>query len=198
VKKLILACFFLVFSSIFFCAVLFAEEQQNLSENSEQKSFLKEIPKFNNAIETGTPLKFGNVPEISIFRLFFKVFITLIIILLFFYIIRKFILKRRKIFTDTSSELFQTLAIYPLSSNKSLQIIEFSDCLYLLAISDNNISLIEKIEDKDKIDTIKLYANMNVSEKEKQNFLNFFVNTFSKKYKKEYKIDDFKKIDDYE
>jgi len=141
-------------------------------------------------------LPFRNVPEISIMNLFFKIVIVLAIVYLFFFIVRKIMSKKRMLAAD--SNLFQTLAVYPLAANKTLHLVEFSDEIYLLGVSENSINLLDKITERDKIDSIKLYTDMINVQGASKNFMDFVVGAFSKKNSKTYDLKDFKHINDYD
>jgi flagellar biogenesis protein FliO len=72
-----------------------------------------------------------------------------------------------------------------------------ADEIYVLGVTETNINLITKISEKDKIDAVKLYSNMNESSETKKNFFEHLMENLSKKSgkneEKEFKtIDDFK------
>ncbi|HPG29863.1 MAG TPA: flagellar biosynthetic protein FliO [bacterium] len=180
---------------ICFLSTLF--QSKTFADTETLKLNLENIPqKYSTEINTGAALTFKSAPEISILKLFFKVVSVLIVILLFFFAIKRIALKRRLI--SENSAMFQTLSVFPLTQNKRLHLVEFSNTLYLLGVTDSNISLLDKITEQDRIDSIKLYSDMINNTGSKQNFMDFVLSAFSKQNKKEYEIKDFKHIDDYE
>jgi flagellar protein FliO/FliZ len=57
---------------------------------------------------------------------------------------------------QNTSKTFTLLASFALSPNKLLQIIDVAGEVFLISITDQNVNLISKIENKETLDTIRL------------------------------------------
>ena len=87
-----------------------------------------------------------------------------------------------------SNEIIKILATTTVASNRYISIIEIADEMYLISISDHNINLLEKIEDKEIKDQIRMmYINSkeNVVEDSFKNILNQTLSIFRQPKMKE-------------
>lgn len=96
--------------------------------------------------------------DLSWSGLFLKTFIVLAVIIVLIYLIVyvfKKTGKNRMFGSVLPSDVYKILGTAPLSFNKYLTAIKFYDTVYLLAFSENEVSIIDKIEDDDKIADIE-------------------------------------------
>ncbi len=56
-------------------------------------------------------------------------------------------------------DVVRVLSVVPIGQNKSLQVVDLAGRLMVLGVSDNNISLISEIKDKDEIDRIRILSS---------------------------------------
>ena len=97
-------------------------------------------------------------------------------------------LKNRTKKISGSNEIIRILATTPVATNRYISIIEIADEMYLISISDHNINLLEKIENKDIKDQIKMmYINSkeNAVEDSFKNILNQTLSIFRQPKMKE-------------
>ena len=97
-------------------------------------------------------------------------------------------LKNRSKKISGSSDIIKVLATTPLATNRYVSIIEIVDDLYLVSISDHNINLLSKIEDKETKDQIKMmYINSknNIVDDSFKNILNQTLSVFKQPKMKE-------------
>jgi len=182
--NLIFLFFFLFFYNAFCLKKDFFDSKANNKLISKQKPKIK----FNNK-ENINPTK-----KINFIYLAIKILIILIILIFLLILIKKFF-GNKKIVTNLEQPFFNTLAIIPLTPKKQIHFIDVSGILYLIGITENNISLIDKIENKDKIDEIKLMIDMSDSNLNKKSFLDQIIGVISKKQKVD--ITKIKTIEDY-
>ena len=106
-----------------------------------------------------------------LFRLFFVLFVLIGIIFLLYFLFRYRFLK-----TNLNQEegLFRVVKNYFMGPNKQLAVVKIVNSFYLFAMSQDNMSLIEKVEDKEMVDAFKLEA----SKKETKG--KFFTDIFSR------------------
>lgn len=97
-------------------------------------------------------------------------------------------LKNRTKKISGSNEIIRILATTPVAANRYISIIEIADEMYLISISDHNINLLEKIENKEIKDQIKMmYINSkeNAVEDSFKNILNQTLSIFRQPKMKE-------------
>jgi len=103
--------------------------------------------------------------ELSYGWLFIK---TLFVLGLFgagFYFFFRFVTKKMGV-PRIGSSIVQMLSISPIGQGKFIQVVEVGGKILVLGITDNNISLISEITEKDEIDRIKLNSSKSTSTKE--------------------------------
>lgn len=91
------------------------------------------------------------IDEISSPYIFFQLIFYLGVVLLLIYLLFYFIGKRKKII---KSDLLSHLGGIPLGQNKSIQIVEIGNKIYILGIGED-VNLIKIIESKEDIEAIK-------------------------------------------
>ncbi|PID29493.1 MAG: hypothetical protein CR982_02730 [Candidatus Cloacimonadota bacterium] len=101
------------------------------------------------AVKENSPSWFSLIAKMGIMLLIVIVFIYLFILFM-----KKFQSKRVRR-GNLSNELYDSIGIAPLTYNKQLQVIKFYDKIYLLGISEKNITLIDKFEKGEEIRDIE-------------------------------------------
>ncbi|MEI0478669.1 flagellar biosynthetic protein FliO [Brachyspira pulli] len=128
-----------------------------------------------------------NRAQVSNGWMFFRAIIGFIVILVGIYFVFIYLKNRSKKISG-SSDIIKVLATTPLATNRYVSIIEIVDDLYLVSISDHNINLLSKIEDKETKDQIKMmYINSknNIVDDSFKNILNQTLSVFKQPKMKE-------------
>ena len=97
-------------------------------------------------------------------------------------------LKNRTKKISGSNEIIRILATTPVAANRYISIIEIADEMYLISISDHNINLLEKIENKeikDQISMMYINSKENAVEDSFKNILNQTLSIFRQPKMKE-------------
>ena len=97
-------------------------------------------------------------------------------------------LKNRTKKISGSNEIIRILATTPVATNRYISIIEIADEMYLISISDHNINLLEKIENKeikDQISMMYINSKENAVEDSFKNILNQTLSIFRQPKMKE-------------
>lgn len=102
-----------------------------------------------------------NVPsskgyKVNLFAVIVKTILALIIIGILIVGLLRFFFKDKSSLFSGGARCINVLATHPLSPNKYIQIVEISNKIIILGITDNNINLLTEITDTDTIDLIKL------------------------------------------
>lgn len=115
-----------------------------------------------------------NRATVSNTGMFIRAIIGFILTLAGIYLVFIYLKNRTKKISG-SNEIIRILATTPVAANRYISIIEIADEMYLISISDHNINLLEKIENKEIKDQIKMmYINSkeNAVEDSFKNILN--------------------------
>jgi len=83
------------------------------------------------------------------------VLISLIILIYLFVLFLKKVQTKKVFNSNLPTELYSILGNAPITFNKNFIILKFYDKIYLLAVSDNSISVIDKIDDMEEINNIE-------------------------------------------
>ena len=85
------------------------------------------------------------------------VFAIIFVIALIYLFIRlmKILHSRRKMNGNLPVDLFHVLGSAPLTHNKTVMVLKFYDSIYLVSVADNEVSLIDKIDDMQKVGNIE-------------------------------------------
>ena len=83
--------------------------------------------------------------------------ILAVLVVAVYIVMRIFLKNRRKVVTGT--DIIKVIATYPLAGNKSIQIMEIAEKVFILGVTDSNINMITLVEDKETIDRIKLQSS---------------------------------------
>ena len=124
--------------------------------------------------------------SIGIF-MFIRAIIGFILTLIGIYLVFIYLKNRTKKISG-SNEIIRILATTAVAANRYISIIEIADEMYLISISDHNINLLEKIENKDIKDQIRMmYINSkeNMVEDSFKNILNQTLSIFKQPKMKE-------------
>ena len=128
-----------------------------------------------------------NRATVSNTGMFIRAIIGFILTLVGIYLVFIYLKNRTKKISG-SNEIIRILATTAVSANRYISIIEIADEMYLISISDHNINLIEKIENKEIKDQIRMmYINSkeNVVEDSFKNILNQTLSIFRQPKMKE-------------
>ena len=122
--------------TIFTLSLLYSQDTNNITNDTTQSNYF-------------------NIQENTIIRAIIGFIITLVGIYIVFVYLKN---KTKKI--SGSNEIIKVLATTAIASNRYVSIIEIANEMYLISVSDHNINLLSKIEDKDMKDQIKMmYVN---------------------------------------
>lgn len=118
----------------------------------------------------------------SLLGLFFKTILALGIITGILYFILRFFFRGRGLISG-GGDLFRVIGTHALAPNKYLQLIEIGHSLVLIGVTENGISLLNEIDDKESIDLIKLQASR-INPQESMDFVQY-LKGFLKRFHKE-------------
>ncbi|WP_297204498.1 flagellar biosynthetic protein FliO [uncultured Brachyspira sp.] len=159
-------------------------------ENTATNFFNAQLENTNNINEPAILQDIRNIEnraEVSNGWMFFKAIIGFIVTLVGIYLVFMY-LKNKSRKVSGSSEIINVLATTPVAANRYISIIEIVDDMYLISISDHNINLLSKIEDKETKDQIKMmYINSknNIVDDSFKNILNQTLSVFKQPKMKE-------------
>lgn len=128
-----------------------------------------------------------NRATVSNTGMFIRAIIGFILTLAGIYLVFIYLKNRTKKISG-SNEIIRILATTAVAANRYISIIEIADEMYLISISDHNINLLEKIENKEIKDQIKMmYINSkeNAVEDSFKNILNQTLSIFRQPKMKE-------------
>ncbi len=177
-KKFAISFFLILFLP---ATILPQELPQKLPQELDQESTQDSVPNssYNSTNNTNSPntsfyqdpteIKRDNDPYTS---LLLRVIGILVIFSIVAFVVFKIIGNKQKLEMQVGP--FKLIYDFPLSINKSLKVIQIVNEFFLLGVSQDNIQLICKLEDKETIDALKL---------EKDKVLpkgSFFQDVFSK------------------
>jgi len=98
------------------------------------------------------------VEEESIAWMIIKTILVLALFIGGFYIFYRFVTQKAGLHAS-GHEAIQILSTVPVGANKFIQIIDVAGKVFLLGVSDNNISLLTEIKDRMDIDRIRLLSS---------------------------------------
>lgn len=87
-------------------------------------------------------------------------------LLLFF----RFIKKRTSPSLSADDPFFRNVASVSLGIGKSIQIVTLIDKAYIVGVSENSVSVIDKVEDKELINAMNLYSDKNTKQSKPRTF----------------------------
>ena len=169
---------------IFFIAVSTAYSQNTNNEEIATNYFNIPAETENNTNNEPAILQdirnIENRAEVSTTGMFIRAIIGFILTLIGIYLVFIYLKNKTKKISG-SNEIIKILATTTIASNRYISIIEIADEMYLISISDHNVNLLEKIENKDIKDQIRMmYINSkeNVVEDSFKNILNQTLSIF--------------------
>ena len=177
---------------IFFIAVSMAYSQ-NGDTNNEATSNYFNVPTETENNTNNEPAilqdirNIENRASVSSTGMFIRAIIGFILTLVGIYLVFMYLKNKTKKISG-SNEIIKILATTTIASNRYISIIEIAEEMYLISISDHNINLLEKIEDKEIKDQIRMmYINSkeNVVEDSFKNILNQTLSIFRQPKMKE-------------
>ena len=175
--------------------IAFSQETNNQTELTNNEQTNTETNFFNTALNNTNQepailediRNIQNRAEVSNGWMFFKAIIGFIVTLVGIYLVFIY-LKNKSKKVSGSSDIIKVLATTPLAPNRYVSIIEIVDDLYLISVSDHNINMLSKIEDKETKDQIKMmYINSknNIVDDSFKNILNQTLSVFKQPKMKE-------------
>ena len=103
--------------------------------------------------------------------IFVRMILVLGIIIAAIYFLFKFMRKSMGVEPALEDDVFlRKVSFISLGEGKSVQIVSLWNKAFILGVSDNSISLIKEINDKDLIDAMNRYADMNNNAKKPRSF----------------------------
>lgn len=106
-------------------------------------------------------------------RMILVLALVIALILLFFKL-----LKKNNGVSDSGDQFLRRVASVTVAPGKTVQVVTLIDEAYLIGVSDNSVNLIAKVEDKEMIQAMNLYADQHQGTKKPVNFaevLNMFM-----------------------
>ncbi len=148
--------FFILF--LFFCGNIFSQSNVDNSQQSQSFSINTDPSQIqlNVPVDQETPVNQLKGP--STFGLFVRMIFALAVVAGIAYLVFYFLKKSTKINNDNDPFLRKVSQI-TLSPGKSVQVVTLQDNAFLIGVSDENINLIGKIEDKELVNAMNLYAD---------------------------------------
>ncbi|EKV56995.1 hypothetical protein A966_08149 [Brachyspira hampsonii 30446] len=156
--------------------------QENIQNTMPETNFFNApIDNTNNANEPAILQDIRNIQnraEVSNGWMFIRAIIGFIVTLVGIYLVFIY-LKNKSKKVSGSSDIIKVLATTPVASNRYISIIEIVDDMYIVSISDHNINLLSKIEDKETKDQIKMMYINSKNNTVDDSFKNIFNQTLS-------------------
>lgn len=108
---------------------------------------------------------------------FIRMILVLAIVIAIIYLFFK-LLKKNGDASDTGDQFLRRVASVSVAPGKSVQVVTLIDEAFLIGVSDNSVNLISKVEDKELVQAMNLYADQHAGTKKPVNFaevLNMFM-----------------------
>lgn len=153
-----LAAAFFLFVPVFAVA---AETDSSGSAQSDETMYSLETSEENIKLDSQDENSNGKSPiDGSTIWAFVKMVIVLLVVVGCIYGV--FILFKRSSASDSSSDPFlRKVSGISLSPGKSVQIVTLLDKAYLIGVTDNSITLLGELNDKELVDSMNLYSDKN-------------------------------------
>ena len=176
---------------IIFSYIVYPQDSNNINNETATNFFNIPAETENNTNDEPAILQdirnIENRATVSNTGMFIRAIIGFILTLVGIYLVFIYLKNRTKKISG-SNEIIRILATTAVAANRYISIIEIADEMYLISISDHNINLIEKIENKEIKDQIRMmYINSkeNVVEDSFKNILNQTLSIFRQPKMKE-------------
>ncbi len=111
------------------------------------------------------------------------IFVRMILVLAFIIAIILFLskfIKKKSNLPANEDEFLRDVASIAVGPNKSVHVVTLINEAYLIGVSDNAVNLIAKVEDKELINAMNVYADEHIGQKKSLNFAEI-LNLFTKK-----------------
>ncbi|WP_147614802.1 FliO/MopB family protein [Treponema pectinovorum] len=171
-KKLLAFCailsFFVFFNQKFYSQNTESQKSENSLQSSSTAFDISTDPS-QIQLTDSSPTNLSSQKEPSTIWLFVRMIFALAIVAAFAYGIFYFMKRNVKNANDNDPFLRKVSQI-TLSPGKSVQIITLQESAYLIGVSDQNINLIGKIDDKELVNAMNLYADKNERVKKPKSF----------------------------
>lgn len=170
IKKAMLSCA-VVF--ILFSQQLFSEQKASDKENAtaeSQSTILTETDEQKLPITTGAGnTNVSGMTTVNSAWVFIRMILVLALVILIIWLIFKMMKKGMKP-GEENDPFLRKVASITLSPGKSIQIVTCIDHAYIVGVSDDSVSLISTLDDKELVDAMNLYADKNQNKKKPLNF----------------------------
>lgn len=151
------------------CSV-YAQEDASGSENQTQSQIQESQIQLDFDGET-EEIRQPSAASVSGVWIFLRMIIVLGIVIAALYLLFRFMKKTVEPEPDSDDEVFlRRVSAVGIGAGKSVQIVSLWNKAYVLGVSDSCVSLLETIEDKDLVDAMNRYADMNSAKPKPKTF----------------------------
>ena len=183
----------LFFISILFCADLLltaqvnSQKENNISKNARQTEFSEDpifldMPDGQNN-DGGQNQNQNEYKSPSTIGVFIRMIVVLLIVVLLIYAFFWFVKKKNKNL-KTEDDYLRRVAYLNIAPGKSVEVITLIDKAFLIGVTDDNISLLGEIDDKELITAMNINSDKKVNTKKPATFnevLDLFIQKGNKK-----------------
>lgn len=156
---------------IVFMAAVFALYSQNKTgkDNSAQTSITEDTILLSDEVSTGGTTQTSNYKAPSTAGVFVRMIVALIIVCVLIYGVIWFIKKKTNV-VKTDDQYLRRAAWINIAPGKSVEVITLIDKAYLIGVTEDNISLLGEIDDKELISAMNITADKMNNTKKPKNF----------------------------
>lgn len=177
-RKIFAAVLVCAFSVSFFNNGINVYAQENTSINSESTFSMTDETSYEiGSSSDNSQFVINDSSPTSSVWIFVRMVLVLALVVGIIFLVFKF-LKKSNIVPDSDDQFLRKVASISIAPGKSVTIVTLVDEAYILGVSDNSVNLISKVEDKELIQAMNLYADKNANVKKPMNFgeiLNLFM-----------------------
>lgn len=160
---------FIIFNLL--CSFVFAQELENSNEKSKEN--ISQFDESNIILEDSINLNNSAVDKDykspSTVGLLLKMIFVLIIVIVLIYVVLRFIKKKTNI-VKTEDDFLRRASYINIAPGKTVEVITLIDKAYLIGVTEDNITLLGEIEDKELINAMNVNADKNQNVKKPLNF----------------------------
>ncbi len=153
------------------CSFIFAQELKNSNEKSQEN--ISQFDESNIILEDSINLNNSAVDKDykspSTVGLLLKMIFVLIIVIVLIYVVLRFIKKKTNI-VKTEDDFLRRAAYINIAPGKTVEVITLIDKAYLIGVTEDNITFLGEIEDKELINAMNVNADKNQNVKKPLNF----------------------------
>lgn len=161
-KKIIAAV--IVFMAALFC--LYSQSQQQTSNTNVEETIVFSDDYFSDSTDSNLNQEFKSSSTIGVF---IRMIVMLIIVIALIYGVLWFI-KRKTNIVKTEDDYLRRAAYINIAPGKTVEVITLIDKAYLIGVTEDNISLLGEIDDKELIQAMNLSADKKNQTKKPANF----------------------------